>query len=303
MLVGVTLKLGGLLGERRDAGASAMVAEKYSAAEKTCKASKYLINRQHKAVKAVQAAAQRIRDCGYKYSFPWGDSRLRLLPVKAESAYRTKVDAAISDFWDCVDDYVTVYPSLVYDAEQTSTGLGLLFDATEYPRKDQIKGMFKLAVEYWPIPDGKHFIADLTQEAADEARANLSKMATERANEAVNETLQRVESGVAEYIERLGNYRVEDSKVVATFRDSLTRNITELSDLVKKLNFTDDPGLDNLAEQINRLARYSCETLRDDRPLRDGMLNEAQSLINKLDGFRKTDTEVDNLIGSVADYT
>src|SRR5215469_7370003 len=69
MLVGVTLKLGGLLGERRDAGASAMVAEKYSAAEKTCKASKYLINRQHKAVKAVQAAAQRIRDCGYNTRF------------------------------------------------------------------------------------------------------------------------------------------------------------------------------------------------------------------------------------------
>jgi hypothetical protein len=107
---------------------------------------------------------------------------------------------------------------------------------------------------------------------------------------------------VSDYIDKLGRYKVVDERVEATFRDSICGNVTALADLVKKLNFADDPGLNNLAEQINRLARYSAIRLRDDKNIRDDLISEGKTLVAKLDSMRKIDSEVDALIDSVSDY-
>lgn len=297
-----TVKLGGLLGERRDKGASETVSNTYSASSKQVKAAKYLINRQHKKVKAVQAHAQRIRDLVYKYSFPWGDSNLRLLPIKAHKEFTDKLEIAIREFWDSVDEYVAYYPYLVEDSKQNLTGLGLLFDPAQYPPQEKIKGYFSVSVEQWPIPASEHFVAGLVEDAAEQAKATITKLVVERQNQAVNDMLHRVEEGVAEYIDKVSAYKKGEKRIEKTFRDSLNRNILEVSRLVKTLNLWGDAGLDNLAEQVSRLARVTCESLRNDPQLRQDMVSEGKSLIARLDGYRKTDSVVDQMIGSVNEY-
>lgn len=303
MLVGTTVKLAGFLGERKDTGATELIASKYQADEKAVKGAKFLIDRTYPAVKRGVAMAQRVRQCGYDYSFPWGDSKLRLLPVKARDDFDAKIQQAIADFWSVIDnEYLPAYPHLVKEAEHR---LGLLFDPHNYPNVNDVRKLFKCQVEYWPVPSGDNFIADIAQDAANEARQSLQRIAVERANEAVNETLTRIEKGVSLYVAKLANFKPADKaagEMAKTFRDSATQNIEELADLVKKLNFADDAGINNLANQIQRLARYSCETLREDKMTRDAMIAEANGLIGKLDGMKKSDLESDQIIAAVADY-
>ena len=295
--------LKGLLGQRRDNSATACIVERFSTEAKSVAGTKFLINRKHSEVKELVAAAQAYRQAGYQYSFQWGDTKgLRLVPCKAVPDCEAETAVADKRFWNGVDAYAYIYPQLVKEAEQISTGLGHLFDLNDYPAQSRIRGMFEAKTEYMPVPDSSHFVADLTESMINDAKAEMVRTNNIRANEAVNDILTRVENGVGEYLERLSRYKIKDDKVERTFRDSIVSNVSALAELVRKLNFADNAGLNNLAEQISRLARFSAVRLRDDKQARDGMIGEGKALVAKLDSLRKIDTEVDNLIGSVGEY-
>jgi hypothetical protein len=295
--------LGGLLGQRKNPEATRKMALDFGANVGQLAGVTYLINPKNRQRKDVIAAGQAYREAGYKYSFQWGDTKgLRLVPCKALDSVRAETQLQTARLETAIDAYVQAYPELVREAEYRDTGLGLLFDASEYPSQRRIRKMFQYGTEYMPVPDAKHFIADMAEHMVNDAKAELTRNNAIRANEAVNDILGRVEAGVSEYLDKLSRYKITDDKVEATFRDSIVGNVTALADLVKKLNFSDDPGLNNLAEQINRLARFSAFRLRDDKSARDQMITEGKSLIARLDGMRKIDSEVDALIDSVADY-
>lgn len=307
MLVSVNIKLEGLLGERRDRGASEFVSHTYSAAVKRTKTSKYLIDRQHPKVKSVIAAAQRVRDVVYRYTFPWGDSKLRLLPVKAHDEFTAKVDNALADLRGVWKDYIQVYPILVQDSEQRETGLGRLFDASQYPPQEKVRAMFYAGVEYWPMPAGGNFVADIATETANQVKASIEAANINRMRLAVNEMIDRVEHTVKLYVDKLSAYRpMSDDdgvgEVRGIFRDSLIDNVAEMGRLVRALNFTEDPGIDGLANQVSRLARFTADTLRESQANRSSMITEGQALLNKLDSYRQVDSEIDDMIRGVSDY-
>lgn len=302
MLISVNVTLGGLLGERRDRGASEMVSKAYQANAKRTKTSKYLIDRTNKKVKAVVAAAQRIRDTGYKYTFPWGDTKLRLLPVKAHDKFQAAIEQDRVHLQETIDDYIKIYPQLVDESRQNIIGLGGLFDGTQYPAQSQLKSLFNHSVEYWPVPQGGNFVADIAQEAADEARKALTDANEVRAKAAVNDLIDRVETAVASYVDKLAAYKETDLGVVGIFRDSLVGNISEMADLIKSLNFADNPDIDMLANQVSRLARHSAEILRDRESTRKSMIQEGQTLLSRLDSYRQVDSEVSQIIDAVGDY-
>src|SRR6266705_7075627 len=130
MLVSVSIVNGGLLGERRDNVASLLVENTYSVAHRRTKASKYLIDRRHKAVKQVVAASQRVREIAYRYTMPWGDDKSRLLPVKLAEDFRAKVETAIEELKEARENYIQHYPALISASERD---LGELFDRSQYP--------------------------------------------------------------------------------------------------------------------------------------------------------------------------
>lgn len=302
MLVSINVTLGGLLGERRDKGANEVVSKAYGSNAKRTKAAKYLIDRTNKQVKAVVAAAQRVRDTTYYYSFPWGDTKLRLVPVKAHDKFRAAIDKDLKHLEQAEADYIAVYPQLVDQSRQAIVGLGGLFDGSQYPTQDTLKAMFRHGIEYWPIPQAGNFVADLAQDAADEARKALIEANEQRAKSAVNELIARVEKGVSSYVEKLASYRNTDLGVVGIFRDSLISNIEEIAELIRTLNFNDSPDIDILANNVQRLGRFTADALRDSDSLRQQMVSEGQSLIARLDSYRNVDSEVSNIIDQVGDY-
>ena len=304
MLVSITIKLEGLLGERRDRGASELVETTYSVAHKRAKASKYLIDRRNAKVKAVIAAAQQVRAVAYRYTFPWGDSNLRLLPVTVHTQFKNDLEVSLSGLNHAIDEYVKIYPQLVKDSE---TELNGLFDSGEYPHVSKVRSMFKISSGYWPVPDSGHFVADIANEAADEARQSIIHDNSQRTADAINHLIARVEQTVKHFVDKLGAYRTEidkfgKEKIFGIFRDSLVENVRDMSVLVRKLNFTNDASIEQLGKHLDRLTVSSADFLRENAETRQNMVLEGQALLAKLDAFRKTDIEVDAMIDSVSDY-
>jgi hypothetical protein len=304
MLNSVSIKLEGLLGERRDKAASKLVEDHYQTTHNRTKASKHLIDRKHPKVRNVVVAAQSVRAAVYKHTFPWGDSALRLLPSKAFPEFDKKVRDSITELRGCVEEYIREYPALVAQAKIDLNGM---FDATQYPDQDKLAGMFRVSCNYWPMPASGHFVADIASDAADAARDTIVKETIARSNHAVNDMVSRIESAVSSYVERLSAYVKETDDYGTTtirniFRDSLIDNLREISRLTRAMNFTDDAGLEAVANQVERLARVLPDTLRNDKHTRDEMVTEGQQLLAKLNSYRKLDADVDIAMDSMADY-
>lgn len=304
MLVSVTIINGGLLGERRDNTASALVENTYGVAHRRAKASKYLIDRKHKAVRQVVAASQRVREIVYRYTMPWGDEKLRLLPVKTADEFRSKVTVAMDELEAARAEYIQEYPALVAASERD---LGELFDRSQYPGVDRIQELFTAKVGYWPIPESNHFIAEISNEAAKEAKENIEREIEERLLEATYDMVRRAKEVVEAYIEKLENTRVgDDGKPQGVIRDSLTDNLKDTANLIERMNLTENPQINKVALDLKRLADLnSASYLRSTRffsDMKDQSLTKAKHIMVNLQMLDLKDQEVAAMVADGGEY-
>jgi hypothetical protein len=302
MLVSVNIVNGGLLGERKDYDATELVQNTYDVADKRAKASKYLIDRKHKKVKAVVAAAQRVREVVYKFTNPWGDDKgsSRLLVAKLEPALRAHLDKAIKELEATWKDYVRVYPQLILDSK---TDLGKLFDPSQYPAPDKIVSLFKVNVRYWPFPDSGNFVADISEDAAKTAKKEIEDEIEQRLLHATYDMVDRAKDVVSTLLDRLEGFKKKDKISGAkSFRDSLLSNIETTANLIENMNITDNHEIKKVVKDLNRLLEYSAYSLRNYEDARKNTISVGQQVLANLTMLDLKDKEIANLVADAGDY-
>ena len=319
MLVSANVVNGGLLGERKDDKASALIEDTYNVAERRTKASKFLIDRKHKSVKQVVAASQRVREVVYKYTMPWGDDKTRLLPIKLIDTFKVKIGTALAELEEARENYLTHYPSLVSDSERD---LAELFDRSQYPTVEKARLLFKSKVTYWPIPDSAHFIAEIAEESANEAREMIKREIEDRLIEASYDMVRRAKEVVSIYVDKLENYKpakaVEDEygnkkrnrKGVVekeasngtAFRDSLVENVKETARLIENMNLTGNPEIAKVVKDLNRLSGFAAYHLRKSDNIRAQALSAGQQMLVNLTMLDLKDQEVSDMVTDASDY-
>jgi len=321
MLVSANVVNGGLLGERKDDKASALIEDTYNVAERRTKASKFLIDRKHKSVKQVVAASQRVREVVYKYTMPWGDDKTRLLPIKLIDTFKVKIGTALAELEEARENYLTHYPSLVSDSERD---LAELFDRSQYPTVEKARLLFKSKVTYWPIPDSAHFIAEIAEESANEAREMIKREIEDRLIEASYDMVRRAKEVVSIYVDKLENYKptkpvidentgykkrhwrtgkVETEASNGTaFRDSLVENVKETARLIENMNLTGNPEIAKVVKDLNRLSGFAAYHLRKSDAIRAQALTAGQQMLVNLTMLDLKDQEVSDMVTDASDY-
>ena len=309
VLISVNIINGGLLGERKDRQASELVQHTYNVSDKRAKASKYLIDRSHKAVKRVVAASQRVREVLYRYSSPWGDEKMRLVTTKLLDEFRDKLAVAIQDLEYARDDYLRVYPDL---RDQSELELGPLFDPSQYPGSNKIRDLFRTSVNYWPFPETGHFVADMSNDAANAAMEGLQREIEERLIAATQDMVKRAQEVVAAFIEKVesveAHYDNTKSKyhLSGVIRDSLVDNIADTADLIERMNMTENEQISKVVKDLKRLVAYSAERWRD-RPHtfideKPAALNTANEILANLNAINVRDQQIHEMVTEAADY-
>lgn len=308
MLVSASIVNGGLLGERRDNMASLLVENTYSVAHRRTKASKYLIDRKHKSVKQVVAASQRVREVVYRFTMPWGDDKMRLLPVKLSDEFRVKLGTAIAELEEARENYIQNYPALVSASERD---LGELFDRSQYPGVDRIRDLFTHKVAYWPIPDSNHFIAEISDNAAKEAKEGIEREIEQRLLEATYDMVRRAKEVVVAFVDKLEKFQLDETtgKPTVTFRDSLVDNISDTARLIDRMNLTGNPQIKKVVKDLERLTDVGAYRLRKTSTtntsfdtLRKRALTAGQEVLINLTMLGLKDQEVSGMVADAADY-
>lgn len=304
MLVSVTIVNGGLLGERKDATASALVENTYQVTARRAKASKYLIDRKAKVVKRVVAASQRVREVVYRYSTPWGDEKMRLLPVATSEEFRRKLNTALVELEEAREDYIHAYPALVAASERD---LGELFDRSQYPTPDKVRELFKTSVTYWPMPESGHFVADISDKAAKEAKESIEREIENRLLDATYDLVKRARTVVSELIEKLETVKMEGRELKGVIRDSLADNIADTASLIERLNLTENREINNVVRDLRRLERQVHPAYWRQQPWAFGegkaqALGVAKEIMMNLVRLDLKDQEIDQMIHDTSDY-
>ena len=112
------------------------------------------------------------RTSHYANTLPWDDQGGRLLTVANYDRYTAALDTLVervvrerARFIEDYDDYV----------DQARLDLGRLFRLEDYPGTEALQGKFAIRYRIVPVPDARHFMADLAQGETERVKRDIEQ--------------------------------------------------------------------------------------------------------------------------------
>jgi hypothetical protein len=225
-------------------------------------------------MKKIKSAVSAIRTFHYDNTLPWYDRGPRLLTVARFSTYQEGLAVLKGNLEKEWESFFKEYPSL---REQAKKDLNGLFNEADYPT--DVRSMFSVSVEISPIPDSEDVRLSLSDEHIENVKNEIERVTQERMEGAVRDLWSRLYEKVGRMVERL-------SKEDGIFRDTLVKNIKAVVDLISEANITNDPNLDAMKGDVDRLLT-TChpEDLRRNKDLRSKVCKDAEGLLKRMEGY------------------
>jgi len=208
-------------------------------------------------------------------TLPWGLKGVHLLPSANFMDYMSEFRQLRVERERLVAQFVREYPTLRILAQNT---LKAMFNMDDYPSPHAIADKFSLDLPISPVPEND-FRVQLSSDELDAMRNDLELRVKQASEAAMQEVWERLYTRVSNMVDRL-------SDPEAKFHNSLVENIRDLCELLPKLNFSDDPNLEAMRQQVEReLAAYDPDMLRHNLTVREKTANEAANILKRMGVF------------------
>jgi hypothetical protein len=276
-------------GHKYDRQLSDRIIRETGAEQGTARVNKLIVPKE--SIEPVTQSFNRIYAYHRLVTMPWFDTGERILPTAMYFDYIARINALKHDAEEQVAQFIAAYPRLVATAPQRLNGM---FKSSDFPPIERISGMFGINVAFFPIP-----VQDIRAEGIDAEeleRINADKEAEIRRgiDGAVQDVWQRIYAVVSRMGERLKEYEERERKIArgmkdvgrtGVFRNSLVENVTDLCDILPKLNFTGDDSLNRMAHELkSKLCQYDADTLRENVNARHDVMRESDAILAKMQG-------------------
>jgi len=229
-------------------------------------------------LKPIESARGRVRETHYKYSLPWKDGGLRILPSAMFMKYSEEMRKAIAEHDKAVASFLRHYPEIIAHAKKR---LGDLLQGKRLPEACEIKHKFNITQDILPIPEVGDFRCQLSDDQADDIRKKVAASIESMTEKAVAHIWERF----TEFIEKIEKTMKQPKKI---FRDSLISNLKDFCELIPKMNLTDDNNLEALRkEATKKLAELKPIDLRESKADRKKAHKSAKEIMNKIKGYTK----------------
>ena len=251
----VSLRINSWSGRLYDRQASQQVAIHHDADTSAGRYNKRLLPKQ--AFAALAATMSNARTSHYANTLPWDDQGGRLLTVANYDRYTAALDSLIERVVRERARFIEDYDDSV---DQARLDLGRLFRLEDYPDTEALQGKFAIRYRIVPVPDARHFMADLAQGETERVKRDIEQQVRTRLNDAQRDLYRRLGEAVERVGERL---REDENGKPLVFRDSLIENIRELVDVVPRLNIFADDDLTMLCREVkDKFAGIEPDALR-----------------------------------------
>lgn len=223
----------------------------------------------------VHKKAGSIRAEFYDNTLPWGIEGTQLLPTSNYLEFMTTFRKKKGEWQWLVTQFTMNYESYIDDAKRT---LGPLFDANDYPHPDNIAHKFKMDLAVFPVPSND-FRVQIGSDELSRIQQDVERRVQEASASAMKDVWQRLYDKVKHIEERLANPS-------AVFRDTMLENARELCELLPRLNFADDPTLEQMRREVeSKLISYHPDALRNDPDLRRDTAAKAKEIMDRMAVF------------------
>jgi hypothetical protein len=279
----VALKISQWEGRRVDRAVTRQVKAQHGASDDAGNFNKLLVRKE--ALEPIQKIANETGAEFRKRTLPWMDAGGRIMAADAFMAHAAWMRGQEAKFQAAVSDFLRGYPNHVQAA---SARLGSMFDHTDYPSVDDLRGKFSMEVKVLPVPTAADFRVEMSDAQVARIRSEIETTVTDATAAAVRDVYERIADKVGHMVERLGAYKPAKRKgdrAEGIFRDSLVENIRDLIDVLPALNITGDPALAAMGDRLFELARFDAAVLREDAEVRRNVATEAQAILDSIGGF------------------
>lgn len=273
----VNLSISAWTASKKDNKAGESVKAQASATAKAGWFNKRLID--PSALDKLNKIEGRARDVHYRMTLPWGDNGDRILPAQAYMDYMDAIRVIRAEHDTARTEFVRDYPALVQGARQM---LGAMYDPGDYPDVDRVAEKFDIRLGFTPVPDASDFRVDVGDEAVAEIRKSITESVEKRLHGATRECWIRLDGAVKAMVIKL-------SDPEAVFRDSLVENLRVLTDVLPKLNITNDAKLNDVLGSVKTWLLVDTESLRKDKKFRLFTADKAAEILAEIGPWVKTE--------------
>ena len=215
-----------------------------------------------------------IRQEYYDNTLPWGIDGTMMLPTSNYLQFMTGFRKSKADWEWLVNMFLSNYDALILDARRQ---LGSLYNPADYPSTYELRSKFKMEIVVYPVPSGD-FRVSLASEELSRIQQDVEARVRDAGQAAMREVWQRLYDKVKHSCDKLSDPK-------AIFRDSLIENIREVCAILPRLNFSDDPNLEAMRQEVEASLLHNPDTLRNALILRQNTAQKAKAIMDKMSVF------------------
>mgnify|MGYP003666999291 FL=1 len=262
----VELNISSWAGRKKDKKASSEVNAVNNAEKDTASVSKKLLGT-CEDLAAIHTLIGQIRNHNhYRLTMPWSDSGIRLLTEAARPTYEKTMNALVTEFYLCVNTFISSYQWEVVQAQLMKAKLGDLFDPSEYPSAESLRSKFSISYHIAPLPDSGDFRVDCAKEDKERLQAQHIEFTNMQVDKALGDVWERLYKSLSNLSERLDYGSHEKKKI---FKEGSVNAVVDMIDILDICNVQDDPVMTQLKEDLTRAMNgITPEALREDDTLR-----------------------------------
>ena len=218
-----------------------------------------------------------IRAKYYDNTLPWGMDGTMMLPTANYLNFMSEFRKERGEWNALVQEFLDNYDQMKLDAQRI---LGSLYNHSDYPNRSELRIKFNMDMSVFPVPSSD-FRVSIGSEELSRIQQDVERRVKDAEQAALKDVWNRLYDRVKHMAEKLADPK-------AIFRDSMLENTREICALLPRLNFTDDPNLEAMRQQVEASLLKHPEALRNDPDLRHDTAVEAKKIMDAMGAFMGT---------------
>ena len=215
-------------------------------------------------------------------TMPTGNKGERIITTNLYETYNAKMQEFKTQLENAKAEFAPLYYSKwVPESKERLNGMA---KDEDYPPVEKVLERFQMSWSFLPLPTSCALPSTLLAEQAESIRKSVEQEMESLQKNAMKSLWDRMYDAVAHMAERMGS----EGKLFG----SVIGNVKDLTELLKSLNFSNDPELESLRQKVEaRLSGFDPEDLRKNRTIRNQVAEEAKAIAFEISTKRKLRVE------------
>ena len=211
-------------------------------------------------------------------TLPWADKGARLLPTSLFLAYKAEANVRRDTFKRMVDTFICNYPALVQVA---SNYMGTLFNQSDYPTSEEVRGKFDYRLVFSPVPESGDFRLDLPKQDILEMERSYESAFNDRLAEAMRTPWEQLHKMLGSMSTKLAE---GDDDTKKRWHNTFVTNAQEMCAMLTHLNVAKDPKLEAARRQLEvAMMGVDIDDIKDDEVTRTNLKEKLDVILKGYD--------------------